>query len=97
MPESRGAVLAAISEVVRRLGAGEIETGYGGRLFYALELASRSFTEGTSVAVASSPAPTGRGHVPDMPLGRLHNIYQTKAKECRETSRITPLESTKRP
>ena len=53
--EHRGAVQAAISEVTRALGAREIDCELGGRLLYALQLASWGKQLGTSPVKQSSP------------------------------------------
>ena len=53
--EHRGAVQAAIKEVTRALGDREIDCELGGRLLYALQLASRGTQLGTPPVKQSSP------------------------------------------
>ena len=53
--EHRGAIQAAISEVTRALGSREIDCELGGRLLYALQLASRGKQLGTPLVKQSSP------------------------------------------
>ncbi len=53
--EHRGAIQAAISEVTRALGYREIDCQLGGRLLYALQLASSGKQLGTPPVEKSSP------------------------------------------
>jgi hypothetical protein len=53
--EHRGAIQAAISEVTRALGSREIDCQLGGRLLYALQLASQGKQLGTPPVKQSSP------------------------------------------
>ena len=53
--EHRGAIQAAITEVTRALGDREIDCELGGRLLYALQLASRGKQLGTPLVKQSSP------------------------------------------
>ena len=55
MLEPGGAVQAAISETVQALSRNEIDTKHGGRLLYALQLASSGKQQGTSPVKQSSP------------------------------------------
>ncbi len=55
MLETEGAVRAAISETVQALARKEIDTQYGGRLLYALQLAWNGKQLGTSPVKQSSP------------------------------------------
>jgi hypothetical protein len=53
--EHEGAIQAAITEVTRALGWKEIDCQLGGRLLYALQLASREKQLGTPPVTQSSP------------------------------------------
>jgi hypothetical protein len=55
MLEPGGAVQAAISETVQALARNEIDTKQGGRLLYALQLASSGKQKGISAVKQSSP------------------------------------------
>jgi hypothetical protein len=81
----RGALVAAISQVVHALSSNEIDSELGGKLLYALQLAANRKRLGTSPITQASPA-----YLRIAPVPGLARIYRSAPRPEAQNPPQTP-------